>query len=283
MSGKHKSIGTVSAFLALVFAFHLSAIEPQARELVQFQAAVSPPTPFKIKQANKQGIDLKPAVGIALTGFLMIPKGEGPFPAIVLLHGCGGIWRWNEVWSKRLVEWGYVVLDVDSFGPRGKVSICRNPWQIPSHLRALDAHGAKTFLAKLPQVDPDRIAVMGMSHGGWGPLQAVDKTSNLKFQQTPFKAAVALYPWCEDFRELDAPLLILIGELDNWTPSQRCHRFANGVVNQNFIRLTIYPSAHHVFDLGGVDEAFEDYIMRFNPKAAVDAIDQVKAFLQNYL
>jgi dienelactone hydrolase len=57
---------------------------------------------------------------IVLPGELEKPVGEGPFPAIVMLHGCAGPWPLrDEMWSRRMVDWGYVVLRVDSFGPRG--------------------------------------------------------------------------------------------------------------------------------------------------------------------
>jgi len=53
------------------------------------------------------------------------PDGEGPFPAIVLLHGCGGMKSsYPHNWDKRLAEWGYVSLQVDSLSPRGMSSIC---------------------------------------------------------------------------------------------------------------------------------------------------------------
>jgi hypothetical protein len=39
---------------------------------------------------------------------------------------------------------------------------------------------------------------------------------------TPFQAAIAFYPWClPRMQQLNAPLLILIGEADNWTPASR--------------------------------------------------------------
>ena len=56
---------------------------------------------------------------ITLTGKLTKPQGNEPFPAVVLLHGCSGIIKNVDDWAKRLAIWGYVSLQVDSFGPRG--------------------------------------------------------------------------------------------------------------------------------------------------------------------
>jgi dienelactone hydrolase len=57
---------------------------------------------------------------VSLTGILTKPEGNGPFPTIVLLHGCSGLQHSksrSELWSNRLVNWGYVTLQIDSFGP----------------------------------------------------------------------------------------------------------------------------------------------------------------------
>ena len=60
-----------------------------------------------------------------LSGLLSKPGGDGPFPAVVLLHQCNGL---NDAvgaqWAKRLVGWGYAVLRVDSFAPRGLKNVC---------------------------------------------------------------------------------------------------------------------------------------------------------------
>ncbi|MGD9061864.1 MAG: hypothetical protein PVF72_15600, partial [Desulfobacterales bacterium] len=62
---------------------------------------------------------------VMLTGKLTKPQGDGPFPAVVLLHDCRGPMPEYEVpWIERLTNWGYVTFRVDSFGPRGESSVC---------------------------------------------------------------------------------------------------------------------------------------------------------------
>jgi dienelactone hydrolase len=56
---------------------------------------------------------------VTLTGKLTKPQGDGPFPAVVLMHGCTGIGKHQEDWAARFASWGYVALQVDSLGPRG--------------------------------------------------------------------------------------------------------------------------------------------------------------------
>jgi dienelactone hydrolase len=63
------------------------------------------------------------AAGPELSGWLYRPKGEGPFPAIVLAHPCNGVSAHTHTWGNLLASWGYVVLAPDSFGPRGEKSV----------------------------------------------------------------------------------------------------------------------------------------------------------------
>lgn len=110
-----------------------------------------------------------------LTGRLLRPPGAGPFAAIVALHGCGGP-RTREGtptprdddWARRVHALGYVVLLVDSFGPRSLTEICtmRDRPIAQSRERARDAYGALLYLQAQPFVRPDRVALLGWSHGG---------------------------------------------------------------------------------------------------------------------
>ena len=54
---------------------------------------------------------------LLLPGHLYRPDGPGPFPAVVALHGCGGIGPHLHRWAQTLQQWGYVALLVDSFSP----------------------------------------------------------------------------------------------------------------------------------------------------------------------
>src|SRR5207247_789901 len=54
-----------------------------------------------------------------VAGTLFKPDGSGPFPAVVLLHGCGGIRPHFVQWAGAIRDMGYVALLVDSFRPRG--------------------------------------------------------------------------------------------------------------------------------------------------------------------
>ena len=83
--------------------------------------------------------------GLLLTAKLRKPVGDGPFPAVVMLHGCGGPSLHINPWEERLISMGYVTLRVDSFGPRGESNICANVFsKIGPFVRARDSHDAKS-------------------------------------------------------------------------------------------------------------------------------------------
>jgi dienelactone hydrolase len=216
-----------------------------------------------------------------LKGKLMKPQGDGPFPAIVMLHGCDGIEDKYTQWAGRLASWGYVSLQVDSFGPRNRSNICGDIElsyeMIPK--RAQDAYDGKTYLNGLPFVDRKRIAVMGWSQGGWIIFSVIDQKRN-----DPFRSAIAFYPYCDQMlRNFNAPLLILIGEKDDWCPANLCSTQMQSGQTGPEIVLKIYPDSTHAFDREGIDMSYQGHRMLYNPVATADAIIQVKAFLAKHL
>ena len=239
----------------------------------------------KFKSTSK-GKDGKP---VSLTGILTKPEGKRPFPAIVFLHGCSGLQHStsrSETWSKRLVDWGYVTLQVDSFGPRDMSNICTdmNEMFTMGFTRAQDAYDAKDFLSKLSYVDRTRIALLGWSHGGIAVLNALIKQTKPQNKENPFEAAIAFYPYCDTYlNNLNAPLLILIGESDDWTPAKNCSISMPQERSHPEVILKIYSGAFHDFDWEGMDEIYKGHRLLYDPVAAEDAILQVKRFLSKHL
>lgn len=222
-----------------------------------------------------------------LTGRLTKPDGKGPFPAIVLLHGCGGIQpKRDHRWAERLAGWGYVTLQVDSFRPRGLSNVCTYSGREATDIlqkRVTDGYDAKRYLAGLPFVDRSRIAVMGWSHGGITTLQIL-------YQKTddPFRAAVAFYPSCRRMLTgLSAPLLILIGEADDWTPAARCVEMMPKGQAASEVTLQVYPGAYHGFDTLDANTNVRGsrgmHHLQYDPAAEADAVIRVRAFFEKYL
>ena len=96
---------------------------------------------------------------------IYLPAGSGPFPAMVVLHGCDGVGPHYRDWARRLAGWGYVAVLVDSFRPRGVPMVCNHGLLIPPVLQAEDALAAADYLRSRADVRAERIGVIGFSHG----------------------------------------------------------------------------------------------------------------------
>lgn len=198
-----------------------------------------------------------------LDGYLYRPAGKGPFPAVVALHGCNGLFgardrkrlsRRHRDWAGRLVDEGYVVFFPDSFSRRGIRSVCKISGRRPvtPRRRAEDANGAAAWLARRRYVDDERMALLGWSHGGTSVLWAARRGAAP--ERVDFRTALAFYPACRIFVENKRwqprlPLTILIGGADDWTPPKSCRALARRFPAQ--ITLVEYPGAHHGFDTPG--------------------------------
>jgi dienelactone hydrolase len=282
--------GLVASIVFAETAFSAAPVYVDA-EVVKFESVslTYAPSPFKVRQAKKLGIpvEVKIEPSVSITGYLARPAGEEPRAAIILLHTCAGISEHEEMWSKRLVSWGYVVLSVDSFKPRGFDYICdgrvgggalTTPWR-----RALDAYGAKRHLSTLSFVDPNRIAVIGMSHGGMTVLEIIKQSTSEGLAMKPFQAAILLYPLCSASEPINTPTLILIGSEDSWTPAELCAQYVEKLKPLHEITLKVFAGAHHAFDHPGIDTVDAGYIIRSNPKAAAEASEMSREFLEERL
>ena len=214
------------------------------------------------------------------------PAGQGPFPAVILMHGCNGL-GWGTTRSMalhvdNLVDAGFVTLVVDSFTSRGIGSTCTSASKMAEAtvFRQYDAVHAMRYLQDEPVVDPENIFLMGMSQGGSVAAKlAGDRWSNnIKgdvLDENPtrswFRAIVAYYPWCPHVpNRLETPLLVLSGKEDDWTPSLGCF-WHKAVVKGAPYEVEIYEGAHHSFDLPIRLQAFAGHTVGGNAAAAADS------------
>jgi dienelactone hydrolase len=255
-------------------------------EVVEFESVpyTYTPSPFKVKQAKKLGktLEVKIEPSVPVIGYLARPQGEEPRPAVVLLHGCAGISEAEEIWSDRLVSWGYVVFSVDSYTPRGHEYLC-DEQKVTSWARALDTYGAKQYLSTLSFVDPARIAVIGMSHGGWTVFKAIAQSTSEGLAMKPFQAAIAFYPNCISPEPINTPTLILAGGKDQWFPAEFCVEYVNKLQPQHDVTLKVFADAHHGFDLIGIDTVDGGYTVRYNAEASAEANEMSREFLEKWL
>ena len=226
--------------------------------------------------------------GTTLTGYLARPDGTGPFPAVVVLHGCGGFHSSMLTWTDALARWGYVALGVDSFGPRGISANCGSFPQQPG-----DGFAALHHLVGLPFVRADRVALMGFSMGGFSTLTSLEQGSIGALFPDKFRAGIAFYPMCRGSSGLmTVPTLGLIGREDDWTPAAGCEDMVAGRAgpagDRSNVKLIVYPGAYHAYDLtdlGLSPKGFEflGHHLEYNEAATRDSYLQVREFLKRTL
>jgi dienelactone hydrolase len=226
-----------------------------------------------------------------LTADLFKPPGDGPFPALVLLHGCSGPQPNGVAWAQWLQARGYVALALDSFSGRGLRRVCGDSSVLTGGARAPDVYAAAKHLAGLSFVDKSRLGAIGWSHGGWTVLQA----SRLEgvHKDVSLKAMVAFYPGCDiAIYRASAPLLILAGADDNWTPPLNCQALTDRSRSAGHdVTIVVYPGAQHGFDSPNIRQ--RTYIadarrgagatIEYNPAAHQDAERQLERFLAAHL
>ena len=242
---------------------------------------------------------------VQLNAVLYRPPGPGPFPAVVALHGCGGLWRDKEKlstrhsdWGERLAAAGFMVLMPDSYGSRGLGSQCgvKDLTVRASRERVIDAVAARIWLQSRSDVRPDAISLLGWSGGGSAILAAVRRDRRPADRQPDFARAIAFYTGCRTQSEsrgfeVRLPVLILMGAADDWTPPAPCDFLTKAArARGEPVTLVLYEGAVHDFDHPRLELKQRDdiaYSATGNGKATVgtdpaareDAIRRVKEFL----
>ncbi len=209
---------------------------------------------------SPDGSRFVPGHPMVLSGELGFPTGRGPFPAMVIAHGCGGNGAVDAAWARTLQEWGYATFILDSFSGRGLVEVRTNAWLLTGTQRIPDAYGALRALATHPRIDAGRIALMGFSHGGILTLGASTVWARETFApdgRPAFRAFFPFFPYCNtvypERERISAPLRIHIGELDDWTPAASCIRLVERLkASGQDAGITVYPGAQHAFPAEGL-------------------------------
>lgn len=268
----------LAAFACLLLAAGFAPSTAKAQTAVKFDAT-----------RDHSGKDVK------LRGKLFRPEGAGPFPAVVLMHGCGG-WQPAVTYAlqnhaKFLTRHGYVVLSVDSFGPRGngggKVCESYKALRDARSYRSYDAFDALKYLQSLDYVNGDNVFMMGQSNGGSVAIKVAQANAPKRYGKAEkgFRGVVSYYPWCGTFGgssvELSAPLMVFGGARDDWVPPKGCKKVrAKG---DNGLEVKIYPNAPHSFDLEIMQQRYAGHLVGYDQHATQDSRTRMLAFFDEHL
>ena len=234
----------------------LSAVMPQP---AQAQIARVELHPFQSTTLTDQEFLTGQTAGkpIVIAGELRIPTpGTDRLPAVVLLHGSGGVGGLIDDWAQWFNAMGVATFVIDSFTARGIVSTQNDQAQLGRLAMIIDAYRALALLARHPRINPERIALMGSSRGGQAALYASVK----RFQRMhgpaglEFAGYLPFYAACnttfqEDGDVTDRPIRIHHGAADNYVPIAPCRPYVARLRKAGKdVQLTEYADAHHVFD-----------------------------------
>ena len=199
-----------------------------------------------------------------LKAYLYRPAGDGPFPAIVALHGCGGLsgrsgpvsTRYRD-WGERLSAAGFAVLFPDSFGSRGLASQCtvRERSVRTARERVADAIAARRWLQNHSWVVAGRVSLLGWQNGAVAALWTVRRRGSTGAGESAadFRSAVVLYPGCRRLGQTEwsarVPTLVLVGAADDWGPASACEQMVASARGRSAqTQIVVYPGAYAEFD-----------------------------------
>jgi dienelactone hydrolase len=203
-----------------------------------------------------------PANGLTLHALLYKPDGDGPFPTVIALHGCGGLGGQSEPvqsryrdWTGQLLKSGHAVLLPDSYGSRELGPQCRaNERRVLARReRVADVKASLRWLLQQPWAGRDRISLIGWANGASAVLWAVRPQLASRSAEPDFRSAIAFYPDCRISSGLGwstrVPTLLLIGAQDDVSSPQACRQMVDGARGRSALaQIMVYSGAAHDFD-----------------------------------
>ncbi len=237
-------------------------------------------------------------------GELREPLGEGPHPAVLLVHGSAGVDSRGKGYVTALNAAGFATLEIDLWAARGVTSPLERPKSVADTLP--DAFAALDFLTHRSGIDPARIAIMGFSWGGIVSMLSATARAQATFAKDgqKFAAHAPFYPVCWtyntvpgfEFEDLTgAPVFIQSGAADLYDDPDSCARLVASLPDKAKAHVTFktYPGATHAWDRKEADItpfdpfAFKgkggDVPFRYNEDVTRQSTEAVVAFFSRAL
>lgn len=271
-----------SNYLVILLLFVVATYSQNTVEKIYFESA----NPYSF---NDVITDLENQEKQEVFGQLVIPNDKinenKKFPLVIGVAGSLGWGEHHYKYLKMYQDMGIATFELNSFKSRGITSTVGTQNTITMAAMILDAYKAFETLSKHPKIDKERVSITGWSLGGgvtifsaWLPIK------NAINRDLSFASHLAYYPPCfidpDNVYFSDSPIHILIGELDNWTPSAPCLDFVEKLSSTANIDLTIYKDSYHSFDRNSPVIRRED---AYNFSNCTFRLDDQGNVLMNYL
>jgi dienelactone hydrolase len=246
--------------IIILFIFLVSFSYSQSNtEKIIFESA----NPYSFNDIISNAKDVESQI---VYGILKVPFDSlNPNKKYPLIIGVAGSLGWAEhhyEYLKMYQDLGYATFELNSFKSRNITSTVGTQTEITMATMIVDAYKALEKLSNHPLIIKEKVSITGWSLGGavalysaWLPLKnSINKSLN-------FASHLAFYPPCffefENLNFSKAPIHILIGELDDWTPSEPCNSLVDKLAMSN-MNITVYKNSHHGFDRDGKLEINEN-------------------------
>jgi carboxymethylenebutenolidase len=208
-------------------------------------------------------------------GYLATPDGDGPHPGVVVIHEAYGLDDHIKSVTRRFAGAGYAALAVDLFTDRIR-AVCMARYMTGLLMGSVNVAGIDdlksglTFLAKLPDVDAQRMGAIGFCMGGGFAIAWACTDSRLK-------AVAPFYGTNPRPLEVTKRLCPVVGSYPEKDFTARSGRALERALTEYGIQhdIKIYPGAEHSF--------FNDARGRYNEEAAEDAWHRVVTFFDQKL
>ena len=195
-----------------------------------------------------------------LGGELRLPRaGSGKLPAVVLVHGSGGVRNNVDIWANQFNSMGIAVFILDAFTGRGIVSTSTDQTQLHELAMTYDSYRALEMLGRHSRIDANRIAIMGFSKGA----VAAAYSGIARFNQmhgTPgltFAAHIGVYTPCNttfinETVTTGKPLRLYHGTSDDLVQVAPCRAYVERLrAAGRDAQITEYANAWHTFESPG--------------------------------
>lgn len=212
-----------------------------------------------------------------VTAYFVLPEGEGPFPAVLLIHEWWGLNNWIKKNAEEFAQRGYAAFAADLY--RGRVATSSEEAHelmrgLPEDRVAKDLRSAFAYLQHHPYIKPDRIGCIGWCMGGGYSLVAAMNIPALA-------AAVICYGRLvseeEEIKKIRCPVLGIFGERDRGIPAASVKVFERVAqrLDKN-VRVVVYPNVGHAF-------MNPDNTAGYNAEVTAEAWRRIFAFLDSKL